>query len=191
MAHARDGRFTQIADATDPVPVLTPCHTPPAGRRSRRLVVVSRLHSSKPSLESASTMSSGSAPHPRSASIQVIRPCSRSSLRPCMGCIVFSPSIVGAPKGESEVTPWRRDRKSTRLNSSHRTISYAVFCLKKKKEKKARATYKKGKSRTKQAPVAASRPRNYLSMVLAHIESTRKVYDQTSSRVAHHSANHE
>src|SRR5437867_9752488 len=27
-----------------------------------------------------------------------------------------------------------RDRKSTRLNSSHRTISYAVFCLKKKIE---------------------------------------------------------
>ena len=26
----------------------------------------------------------------------------------------------------------RRDRKSTRLNSSHRCISYAVFCLKKK-----------------------------------------------------------
>src|SRR5207248_8623095 len=26
------------------------------------------------------------------------------------------------------------DRKSTRLNSSHRTISYAVFCLKKKKK---------------------------------------------------------
>src|SRR5207248_2219709 len=28
-----------------------------------------------------------------------------------------------------------QDRKSTRLNSSHRTISYAVFCLKKKKTK--------------------------------------------------------
>src|SRR5207248_9200372 len=27
-----------------------------------------------------------------------------------------------------------KDRKSTRLNSSHRTISYAVFCLKKKKD---------------------------------------------------------
>src|SRR3712207_7772367 len=27
----------------------------------------------------------------------------------------------------------RRDRKSTRLNSSHANISYAVFCLKKKK----------------------------------------------------------
>src|SRR5438094_7181591 len=32
------------------------------------------------------------------------------------------------------VTGWE-DRKSTRLNSSHRTISYAVFCLKKKKKK--------------------------------------------------------
>src|SRR5207248_11355613 len=29
----------------------------------------------------------------------------------------------------------RTDRKSTRLNSSHRTISYAVFCLKKKNKK--------------------------------------------------------
>src|SRR5437763_4867443 len=29
----------------------------------------------------------------------------------------------------------RKDRKSTRLNSSHRCISYAVFCLKKKKHK--------------------------------------------------------
>src|SRR5258708_27837330 len=28
----------------------------------------------------------------------------------------------------------RRDRKSTRLNSSHQIISYAVFCLKKKKQ---------------------------------------------------------
>src|SRR5207248_7768170 len=30
--------------------------------------------------------------------------------------------------------PLGLDRKSTRLNSSHRTISYAVFCLKKKKK---------------------------------------------------------
>src|SRR5438552_12596729 len=29
----------------------------------------------------------------------------------------------------------RQDRKSTRLNSSHQIISYAVFCLKKKKNK--------------------------------------------------------
>src|SRR2546422_8858909 len=32
----------------------------------------------------------------------------------------------------------REDRKSTRLNSSHGYISYAVFCLKKKKKKKHR-----------------------------------------------------
>src|SRR3712207_7049923 len=31
-----------------------------------------------------------------------------------------------------EVVQARQDRKSTRLNSSHATISYAVFCLKKK-----------------------------------------------------------
>src|SRR5256885_13024046 len=32
--------------------------------------------------------------------------------------------------------PQRIDRKSTRLNSSHLVISYAVFCLKKKKKKR-------------------------------------------------------
>src|SRR3712207_8977461 len=32
--------------------------------------------------------------------------------------------------------PLRQDRKSTRLNSSHANISYAVFCLKKKKNNK-------------------------------------------------------
>src|SRR5688572_31739707 len=36
----------------------------------------------------------------------------------------------GDPKGGHEL-----DRKSTRLNSSHSQISYAVFCLKKKKKK--------------------------------------------------------
>src|SRR3712207_7589417 len=34
-----------------------------------------------------------------------------------------------------------RDRKSTRLNSSHANISYAVFCLKKKKIKILHITY--------------------------------------------------
>src|SRR6266540_6545274 len=46
---------------------------------------------------------------------------------------------------------WRpRDRKSTRLNSSHITISYAVFCLKKKKKKKKKLTNIKKKKKTKQ-----------------------------------------
>src|SRR5206468_6983665 len=40
--------------------------------------------------------------------------------------------LVGRPDREGE------DRKSTRLNSSHDQISYAVFCLKKKKQKDMR-----------------------------------------------------
>src|SRR2546426_4087689 len=36
--------------------------------------------------------------------------------------------------------PMIQDRKSTRLNSSHLVISYAVFCLKKKKTKKHHST---------------------------------------------------
>src|SRR3712207_7831135 len=42
----------------------------------------------------------------------------------------------GPPHQEANAPPhprFRRDRKSTRLNSSHANISYAVFCLKKKK----------------------------------------------------------
>src|SRR4051812_50179316 len=37
--------------------------------------------------------------------------------------------------------PVERDRKSTRLNSSHMSISYAVFCLKKKKNHGTRRKY--------------------------------------------------
>src|SRR5438034_4890670 len=39
--------------------------------------------------------------------------------------------------------PATRDRKSTRLNSSHTVISYAVFCLKKKRKGKLREIYQK------------------------------------------------
>src|SRR2546430_13178869 len=43
--------------------------------------------------------------------------------------------VSSVPRGRDEVQarPAVRDRKSTRLNSSHSQISYAVFCLKKKK----------------------------------------------------------
>src|SRR2546426_1393265 len=44
----------------------------------------------------------------------------RVSFRPC-------PTYFG------RISWWPQDRKSTRLNSSHLVISYAVFCLKKKK----------------------------------------------------------
>src|SRR5437762_5976488 len=40
-----------------------------------------------------------------------------------------------APNDKEVVVSLEGDRKSTRLNSSHRCISYAVFCLKKKKKK--------------------------------------------------------
>src|SRR2546430_9960446 len=45
-------------------------------------------------------------------------------------------SLRNDERAEQTRSPWRgpaRDRKSTRLNSSHSQISYAVFCLKKKK----------------------------------------------------------
>src|SRR5690348_17888107 len=41
-------------------------------------------------------------------------------------------------RGEREQEEQDQDRKSTRLNSSHPSISYAVFCLKKKKRRDAR-----------------------------------------------------
>src|SRR3989442_8286179 len=45
----------------------------------------------------------------------------------------------GQVLGAALRTANRQDRKSTRLNSSHVRISYAVFCLKKKKQKKCTA----------------------------------------------------
>ena len=44
---------------------------------------------------------------------------------------------------------FKTDRKSTRLNSSHANISYAVFCLKKKKTKNKRKKKKKKKTEKK------------------------------------------
>src|SRR2546430_5178320 len=52
-----------------------------------------------------------------------IKPASRSTT-------VDLPALVGPTRA----TVWFADRKSTRLNSSHSQISYAVFCLKKKKK---------------------------------------------------------
>src|SRR3712207_7296172 len=44
-------------------------------------------------------------------------------------------AVISAPALEFELPPeLEADRKSTRLNSSHANISYAVFCLKKKKK---------------------------------------------------------
>src|SRR2546427_7472040 len=57
------------------------------------------------------------------------------------------------------------DRKSTRLNSSHSQISYAVFCLKKKKqpsERVARARYESLATGNRTRPCSACRHRQWL-----------------------------
>src|SRR5437764_5720769 len=51
-----------------------------------------------------------------------------------------------------------QDRKSTRLNSSHRCISYAVFCLKKKKKKKKK---KKNKKKNKEKETTHTHTQTY------------------------------
>src|SRR3712207_7783151 len=61
----------------------------------------------------------------------------RSSLtycKPSVSSIAIPPSTVQENGNTILVLPSPRDRKSTRLNSSHANISYAVFCLKKKKK---------------------------------------------------------
>src|SRR5690606_41276040 len=72
---------------------------------------------------------------------QVKFPLTRSSPRPCsrapVRCVPRrNPRSAGGPPVESRHGRCERDehedRKSTRLNSSHVKISYAVFCLKKK-----------------------------------------------------------
>src|SRR5215203_6777078 len=55
---------------------------------------------------------------------------------------------LGLPEDRRHERIVPRDRKSTRLNSSHANISYAVFCLKKKKNKNKRIwTNKKKKNK--------------------------------------------
>src|SRR2546427_3431496 len=49
-------------------------------------------------------------------------------------------------RGDAAAPVQVRDRKSTRLNSSHSQISYAVFCLKKKKKKTAKTETDEGHS---------------------------------------------
>src|SRR3712207_8213142 len=58
-----------------------------------------------------------------------VDPLGRGGLYRRAGCFAADRSVRHAPASGRT-----RDRKSTRLNSSHANISYAVFCLKKKKK---------------------------------------------------------
>src|SRR5438128_7173219 len=55
--------------------------------------------------------------------------CRRLAVEKLGGRLDLQPILAGFPFDEDGL----KDRKSTRLNSSHGSISYAVFCLKKKK----------------------------------------------------------
>src|SRR5256885_3682531 len=60
----------------------------------------------------------------------------KSSRRPLSAPVNARPRRIGVTsrwRSSGKASRPRRDRKSTRLNSSHLVISYAVFCLKKKK----------------------------------------------------------
>src|SRR2546430_6039214 len=76
----------------------------------------------------------------------LVRSSSRvAEARPAKGRSMPGASSIRQPLGTSTDTCSRSwsapsDRKSTRLNSSHSQISYAVFCLKKKKTQRYRAT---------------------------------------------------
>src|SRR2546430_13739745 len=63
------------------------------------------------------------------------RPFYSANPRPPL-CLRVSTALAPCPASSPCDLPHRKtDRKSTRLNSSHSQISYAVFCLKKKKHK--------------------------------------------------------
>src|SRR5207249_7245005 len=79
----------------------------------------------------------------------MIRPPPRSTLFPyttLFRSVPFSKAAslkIALKQKETKIEEVVVDRKSTRLNSSHVSISYAVFCLKKKKKKKKQNSNKK------------------------------------------------
>src|SRR2546430_4700146 len=60
-------------------------------------------------------------------------PCGRACQQPPAASRRYS--LGRRTRAKGDIGREGRDRKSTRLNSSHSQISYAVFCLKKKKKK--------------------------------------------------------
>src|SRR2546422_1877098 len=70
-----------------------------------------------------------------------------------------SPGFTDTPPWHSTEAAEERDRKSTRLNSSHGYISYAVFCLKKKKTERETVHRRR-------------RPNHSMSLIGTHLDST-------------------
>src|SRR2546430_12262429 len=64
--------------------------------------------------------------------LQISVPSGRTDVRPAVRTVLL---VEGDAQDGPNRWPDIRDRKSTRLNSSHSQISYAVLCLKKKKQR--------------------------------------------------------
>src|SRR2546422_7313533 len=64
----------------------------------------------------------------------------RQTSGPPLFAPVSRPRCAHPRRADAPLAAYSRDRKSTRLNSSHGYISYAVFCLKKKKTQRHRTT---------------------------------------------------
>src|SRR5256885_10245198 len=77
-----------------------------------------------------------------------------ADFRRCI-CLQIENILVGWPAWQENHD---EDRKSTRLNSSHLVISYAVFCLKKKTSSITRSAPLSPSSRTGSGPGGAPRP---------------------------------
>src|SRR5262245_53087023 len=106
--------LAHLRDMSGPVPMRTMSSTPAIASRG-----------------SASAMPAGALIGQASKHLpHLVQASSMASTR-----AVRAVSNVFAIAGVSFVWSRHRDRKSTRLNSSHLGISYAVFCLKKKKKK--------------------------------------------------------
>src|SRR5689334_24148392 len=69
----------------------------------------------------------------------------------------------------------RRDRKSTRLNSSHSSISYAVFCLKKKKKKQIKTYIQTQTNRT--TPITHSSSQTHHHNIILPLTQITSLYD--------------
>src|SRR5437879_9307903 len=86
---------------------------------------------------------------------------------PICGPGLRPPSPRSRVAGDAKRGSAPQERKSTRLNSSHRCISYAVFCLKKKK-KTSRNTTSHMKTKTR------SRSKRYRSDASQHMMQSKR-----------------
>src|SRR5262245_64069070 len=101
--------------------------------------------------------------------------------RTCPGCRARDARIAELERRLAEL-----DRKSTRLNSSHLGISYAVFCLKKKKKHKQQIPIQP----KKQKHPRINAPENYIQYKHTHASSRRRdnaaKYTETLNYCAKH-----